>query len=113
MSAANTIAEPGAVSNTSRSSRNNAAAEVAASVTSTTPTTVREYEDGYWKKLQRDDQKRLEIIGWVEQPFWQMLFHWNGTVLKALAGDSLLWITMLIFIGVRILERLDMVRCCC
>jgi Bestrophin, RFP-TM, chloride channel len=79
----------------------------AASTTASSSATNKEDED-YWQELQRVEKIRLEIINWVEQPFWQTLFHWNGTVLKFLALDSLLWITMLIYVVLRILARFNL-----
>jgi Bestrophin, RFP-TM, chloride channel len=69
---------------------------------------VNQEDEAHWEKIQRIEKKRLEIIDWVEQPFWQTLFHWNGTVLKFLASDSLLWITMGIYIVLRIISRLNL-----
>jgi hypothetical protein len=70
--------------------------------------TVNQEDEAHWERIQRIEKKRLEIINWVEQPFWQTLLHWNGTVLKFLACDSLLWITMGIYIVLRIVSRLDL-----
>jgi hypothetical protein len=97
-----------AVANATLQSNSSAAAVATTTTTTTTIANKKKLdEDQYWEKLQRKEKKRLEIIGWVEQPFWQTLCHWNGTVLKCLASDSLLWMTMIIYIAVRIMASLD------
>jgi predicted membrane chloride channel (bestrophin family) len=59
-----------------------------------------------WKQLASIDKRRRAIIDQVEEPFWKCLFHWHGTVLELLVQDSLFWITILIYVGVRLQARL-------
>jgi Bestrophin, RFP-TM, chloride channel len=62
-------------------------------------------EDRRWKELQRLEKKRRAILKRVEEPFWKTLFHWDGTVLSHLKADSVLWITMSLYIATRVLAR--------
>jgi len=65
-------------------------------------------EDEYrWEELQKIEKRRRAILQWVEEPFWKIITHWNGTVLRFLAMDPLLWLTMMIYAAVRVVSRLD------
>ncbi|KAL3924700.1 MAG: hypothetical protein SGILL_000887 [Bacillariaceae sp.] len=55
------------------------------------------YED-----LQRIELQRREILQCVELPFWRILTFWNGTCLKALSHDLLIWVPITIYVAVRI-----------
>ena len=61
--------------------------------------------DYRWEELQRLEHKRREILLWVEQPTWRVLTHWDGTVLRILAVNPLLWATLVIFVVVRWFAR--------
>ena len=61
--------------------------------------------DYRWEELQTLERERREIIGWVEQPTWRVLTHWDGTVLRILAVNPLLWFTMVLFVVVRWMAR--------
>jgi len=61
--------------------------------------------DYRWEELQHLEKKRREILLWVEQPTWRVLTHWNGTVLRIIATNYLLWLTMAIFVGMRLFVR--------
>jgi predicted membrane chloride channel (bestrophin family) len=58
-----------------------------------------------WEELERIEQKRRAILTRVEDPFWKILAYWDGTVLKCLVRDSLLWITLLLFAAIRLQNR--------
>jgi len=58
-----------------------------------------------WEKLQELEEKRREILGRAELPFWRILLSWNGTCLRALFLDWLIWLPIGIFVTVRILAR--------
>ena len=56
-----------------------------------------------WKELQDIEKTRRAILTWSEDPFWQILTRYHGTVVPVLLSDSLLYITMAIYVSVRIL----------
>mmetsp|Transcript_14557 Transcript_14557/g.22215 ORF Transcript_14557/g.22215 Transcript_14557/m.22215 type:complete len:379 (-) Transcript_14557:223-1359(-) len=58
-----------------------------------------------WEKLQELEEKRREILGRAELPFWRILLSWNGTCLRALFLDWLIWLPIGIYVTVRILAR--------
>lgn len=58
-----------------------------------------------WKELQRIEKRRRQILLHVEEPSWKVLMHWDGTVLRILAFNPLLWITMAIYVLVRFFAR--------
>lgn len=60
-----------------------------------------------WKTMRRIEDKRLEILKKVELPFWKILAHYRGTCLKGLSLDPLVWLTMSIYVGVRVVARLS------
>lgn len=45
------------------------------------------------------------ILKRTEEPFWHILHHYHGTVLPAILSDTLFWITLIIYIGVRVWAR--------
>lgn len=47
----------------------------------------------------------LSII--AELPFWRILLYWTGTCLKALALDWLIWVTIAVYVCIRIQARLQ------
>lgn len=55
-----------------------------------------------WEKLKDLDKRRREVLQAVELPFWRILFHWEGTCLKVLVKDGLLWASLACFVMVRI-----------
>lgn len=50
-----------------------------------------------WEELQAIEGRRREILKRVESPFWRILCYWDGTCLKVLATDALLWATLIIY----------------
>lgn len=58
-----------------------------------------------WAELQRIEKTRRSILLWVEEPFWKILTHYNGTVVRFLVRDLLLYITMALYVAVRLLAR--------
>jgi predicted membrane chloride channel (bestrophin family) len=63
-------------------------------------------QDEYrWEELQRIEKTRRSILLWVEEPFWKTLTHWNGTVLRFLVTDGLMWTTMALYVAVRLVAR--------
>lgn len=85
-------------------------AKVAAKATTSTVKTAAKvvapsYHEYSWDELKEIEKRRRAILQRTEEPFWSILSHFDGTVLAILLQDSLLWITILIYIGVRIWAR--------
>lgn len=60
-----------------------------------------------WSRIKDIEDRRLRILKRVELPVWKLLFHTQGTCLKGLALDPLIYITMGIYIGLRVMARLS------
>eukprot|EP00562_Extubocellulus_spinifer_P000015 CAMPEP_0178477750 /NCGR_PEP_ID=MMETSP0696-20121128/4294_1 /TAXON_ID=265572 /ORGANISM="Extubocellulus spinifer, Strain CCMP396" /LENGTH=446 /DNA_ID=CAMNT_0020105075 /DNA_START=205 /DNA_END=1545 /DNA_ORIENTATION=+ len=56
-------------------------------------------------QLQSIEKRRRAILLRSELPFYKMLFFWDGTCLKLLALDPLLWFTLIIYIVIRVRSR--------
>jgi len=69
----------------------------------------REKDRYSWAQLNRLEQRRRAILKRVELPFRRILFFWDGTCLRALSRDWLIWITVALYVGVRALAWLDIV----
>mmetsp|Transcript_16426 Transcript_16426/g.45808 ORF Transcript_16426/g.45808 Transcript_16426/m.45808 type:complete len:601 (-) Transcript_16426:186-1988(-) len=65
-------------------------------------------KDMRWEELQSIEKRRRKLLTLVEEPFWKILMHWDGTVLSHLKSDSLLWITIGIYVVIRIGARLGL-----
>lgn len=55
-----------------------------------------------WKELKEIESRRRAILKRVEMPFWRILGYWDGTCLKVLVHDALLWATLAVYIAVRV-----------
>eukprot|EP00573_Skeletonema_grethae_P001810 CAMPEP_0201691054 /NCGR_PEP_ID=MMETSP0578-20130828/4317_1 /ASSEMBLY_ACC=CAM_ASM_000663 /TAXON_ID=267565 /ORGANISM="Skeletonema grethea, Strain CCMP 1804" /LENGTH=386 /DNA_ID=CAMNT_0048176177 /DNA_START=84 /DNA_END=1244 /DNA_ORIENTATION=- len=55
-----------------------------------------------FKELKKIEKKRREILLRAELPFWRIIMFWSGTCLKEIAADSLVWLTIIIYVGIRI-----------
>mmetsp|Transcript_10483 Transcript_10483/g.15903 ORF Transcript_10483/g.15903 Transcript_10483/m.15903 type:complete len:390 (+) Transcript_10483:93-1262(+) len=63
-----------------------------------------------FKELKKIEKKRREILLRAELPFWRIIMFWSGTCLKEIASDSLVWLTISIYVGIRIYaNRIDYV----
>lgn len=60
-----------------------------------------------FSELQDIERKRRKILQRAELPFWRILGYFEGTCLKAMSVDILLWVTMVVYISIRIMLRLD------
>eukprot|EP00529_Nitzschia_sp_RCC80_P025059 CAMPEP_0113461350 /NCGR_PEP_ID=MMETSP0014_2-20120614/11491_1 /TAXON_ID=2857 /ORGANISM="Nitzschia sp." /LENGTH=537 /DNA_ID=CAMNT_0000353099 /DNA_START=756 /DNA_END=2366 /DNA_ORIENTATION=+ /assembly_acc=CAM_ASM_000159 len=58
-----------------------------------------------FEELSTIEQKRRQILPWVEEPFWRILSHWNGTVWRDMVRSSLFWITVALYVTVRMQAR--------
>lgn len=56
-----------------------------------------------WQELNYLEQRRRAILKRVELPFWRVLLFWDGTCLRALARDWLVWFTLAIFTTIRLM----------
>ena len=61
--------------------------------------------DYRWEELQQIEKRRRAILQNVEEPTWRVLMHWDGTVLRILAWNPLLWITVATYVCVRLFAR--------
>jgi len=64
-------------------------------------------DDYTWEELQKLEKVRRSILTRSEDGFWKTLSYWKGTCLQILLFDSLLWIVLGIYAGIRIQARLD------
>jgi predicted membrane chloride channel (bestrophin family) len=55
-----------------------------------------------FRTLKSIERHRREILLRAELPFWRILLFWSGTCLKEISTDLLVWLTMLIYIGIRV-----------
>lgn len=62
-------------------------------------------DDDRWEELQRIEKQRRNILSRAEEPFWKILSHWDGTVLSHLKSDSVLWLTIALYVAVRVAAR--------
>ena len=58
-----------------------------------------------WKELEAIEIRRRNILKKVENPIWRILLSWDGTCLRALVSDWLIWTSILIFVAIRIHAR--------
>jgi Bestrophin, RFP-TM, chloride channel len=58
-----------------------------------------------WAELDRIEKLRRRILTWSEEPFWRILAHWNGTCLRDMVRSSLFWITIALYVSVRMQSR--------
>lgn len=65
-----------------------------------------EGEPPSWLEIQAIETRRRAILKRVELPFWKVLGYWDGTCLKVLVKDILLWLTLAIYLAVRIQAHL-------
>jgi predicted membrane chloride channel (bestrophin family) len=55
-----------------------------------------------YKDLCDIELRRREILRRSELPYWKILRYYDGTCLRALSGDWLLWCTMTLFVSIRV-----------
>lgn len=59
-----------------------------------------------FSELKHIERKRRTLLLRAELPFWRILLFWSGTCLKDISTDSLVWFTMSIYVGIRIVANL-------
>lgn len=67
----------------------------------------REKLDYSWQDLKTIEGRRREILRRVEQPFWRILRYWEGTCLRVLARDHLVWGCLAIYAVIRCQAHLN------
>ena len=55
-----------------------------------------------WEELQKIEKRRRTILKRVDNPFWRILGFWDGTCLKVMVKDALMWATLGLYVAVRI-----------
>lgn len=68
------------------------------------------FKDGElsWEQLQAVEKRRRAILRRQGRfSFFRIVLFWDGTLLKMLTSEPLLWLTMLIYILIRIFAHLD------
>jgi len=92
------------------------AVNVTGAAASTIKTAVLGADELSWEDLCRIEKTRRAILRRNGLPFWRILAFWDGTVLSALAHDSLFYITIVIYILVVRLfcseKLLSCMKCC-
>lgn len=66
---------------------------------------VGESEVDSWDELQQIEYRRRDILQRVELPFWRVITFVDGTCLKALALEWMIWVPILLFVGIRYQAR--------
>jgi len=60
-----------------------------------------------YDQLVKEDKDREKVASFCEEPFWKIIFHFKGTVLKVIFDDILFWLTLATFVSIRIRFRYD------
>jgi len=55
-----------------------------------------------FEELKSIERNRRSILLRAELPYWRILLFWSGTCLKQISTDLLIWISISIYIGIRI-----------
>ena len=63
--------------------------------------------DFSWQDLRKIENRRREILLRVEQPFWTILRYWEGTCLRVLSRDFLVWGCLVIYGVIRLQAHLN------
>jgi len=58
-----------------------------------------------YQQLEEIEVQRREVLRGGERPFWRIVLSWNGTCLRALCFDWLIWVPIGVFVTLRILLR--------
>jgi len=60
-----------------------------------------------YDQLIREDKDRELVASYCEEPFWKIIFHFKGTVLRVIIEDVLFWLTLATYVAIRIQFHLD------
>jgi len=55
-----------------------------------------------YDQLIKEDKDRELVASYCEEPFWKIIFHFKGTVLRVIIEDILFWLTIATFVSIRI-----------
>jgi predicted membrane chloride channel (bestrophin family) len=69
------------------------------------PFVPRKAKEYTWKELQDIEARRRKVLPRVSLGFWEILAQWDGTCLGLLVKDALLWITLIMYLVVRLSIR--------
>jgi len=58
-----------------------------------------------YDQLIKEDKDRELVASYCEEPFWKIIFHFKGTVLRVIIEDILFWLTLATFASIRIKLR--------
>ena len=64
--------------------------------------------DPDYKRLQEIERRRRAILKRKDASFFRTLLFWDGTVLHAVIRESMLYITLLIYVAVRVFARIGL-----
>lgn len=67
---------------------------------------IGENEVDSWEQLQEVEDRRRDILTRAELPFWRVLLFLDGTCLRALAMEWMIWVPILIFFAIRVQARI-------
>jgi len=65
---------------------------------------VRETRPNF-QELKSIERHRREILLRAELPFWRILLFWSGTCLKEISTDLLVWLTIAVYVSIRIVAN--------
>jgi len=60
-----------------------------------------------YEQLIKEDKDRELVASYCEEPFWKIIFHFKGTVLRVIIEDILFWLTLATYVSIRIRFRLE------
>jgi len=64
--------------------------------------------DKEFMKVCQIDSEREKLLRDVEQPnMFRLLYHWKGTILDEIVYDAVFWLTLILYIALRLYERLS------
>jgi len=60
-----------------------------------------------YEQLITEDKDRELVASYCEEPFWKIIFHFKGTVLRVIIEDVLFWLTLATYTSIRIRFRME------
>mmetsp|Transcript_12192 Transcript_12192/g.25153 ORF Transcript_12192/g.25153 Transcript_12192/m.25153 type:complete len:699 (+) Transcript_12192:188-2284(+) len=60
-----------------------------------------------YDQLIKEDKDRELVASYCEEPFWKIIFHFKGTVLRVIIEDILFWLTLATYSSIRIRFHLN------
>ena len=59
----------------------------------------------HYKNLQKIEVRRRRLLRKTEDPAWKVVFNWHGTIYPIVFSDALIWISLGLFLSLRITAR--------